>query len=121
VFVAGKPAAGATVVFHPVEGLDQRILRPAGVVQEDGSFTLRCYDPQICPTPKDGAPAGEYRVTVNWLPPDYAEYRNILPDKLQGRYVDPKTSGLRATVKAEPNELPAFQLDLKIKPASGRR
>ena len=121
VFVAGKPAEGALVVFHPVESQDPRALRPSGIVKEDGSFTLKCYDPQTCPTPTDGAPAGEYLVTVNWIPSNYAEYRNVLPDKLQGRYSDPKSSGLRATVKGEPNDLPAFQLDLKNKPDSGRR
>ena len=121
VLVGGKPAVGATVVFHPADAADPRALRPAGVVQEDGSFTLRSYDPQTCPTPMDGAPAGEYLVTVNWLPPDYAEYRNVLPDKLNGRYVDPKTSGLRATVKPEPNDLPPFRLDAPPKPDGGRR
>src|SRR5262249_18005716 len=109
------------VVLHPVESGDSRVLRPSAVVKGDGSFALQSYDPQTCPTPKDGAPASEYLVTVSWLPPDYAQYRNVLPDKLQGRYSDPNTSGLRATVKEEPNELPAFQLDLKNKPDGGRR
>ena len=121
VFVAGKPAEEALVVFHPVEDTDPPALRPSARVQADGSFTLRSYDPKTCPTPKDGAPAGEYRVTVTWVPANYTEYRNVLPDKLQGRYSDPKTSGLRAVVKGEPNELPPFQLDLKNKLDSGRR
>jgi hypothetical protein len=111
VFVASKPAEGALVVFHPADSTDPQALLPSGVVSADGSFTLRCYDPQICPTPTDGAPAGDYLITITWLPANYAEYRNVLPDKLQGRYSDPKTSGLRATVKTEPNDLPAFQLD----------
>jgi hypothetical protein len=121
VFAAGKPAEGALVVFHPVQSTDERALKPSGVVKADGSFALQSYDPQTCPTPRDGAPAGEYLISVSWIPPDYATYRNVLPDKLQGRYSDPKSSGLRATVKAEPNDLPAFQLDVKNKADGGHR
>jgi hypothetical protein len=86
-------------------------------VNAEGSFTLQTHDPQLLPTPVEGAPAGEYLVTVKWVPPDYAAQRNVStpPDKLQGRYSDPQTSGLRVTVKAEPNDLPAFRLDVKAK------
>jgi hypothetical protein len=84
-------------------------------VKPDGSFTLQTHEPQLFPTPADGAPAGEYLVTVTWVPPDYAAKSNMptITDKLQGRYSDPQTSGLQATVKPEPNELPAFRLELK--------
>jgi hypothetical protein len=75
VLVGGKPAEGALVVFHAAEDSELRALKPSARVEADGSFTLRSYDPQLCPTPADGAPAGEYRVRVSWIPADYAQYR----------------------------------------------
>jgi hypothetical protein len=112
VFVDGKPAEGALVVFHPVEDnpSESAVLRPSALVGEDGSFRVGSYKP------KDGAPAGEYRVTVQWLPPDLSRNRHLYadgkvnPDKLGSRYANPKTSGLRAEVTEGSNELPAFQL-----------
>jgi len=65
----------------------------------DGAFRLSTYDPN------DGAPAGEYYVSVIW-PTDGREDE----DKLNGRYRDPKTSQLTATVKEGSNELKAFRL-----------
>jgi hypothetical protein len=113
VFVDGKPAVGARVMFHPVN--DQPsvsgVIRPSGMVEADGSFQLGSSKP------KDGAPAGEYRVTVDWLPPGFTrqqahefEAKQVNPDKLGGRYAKAQTSGLRATVTAGVNELEAFQL-----------
>ncbi len=105
VFLAGQPTEGALVIFHPVDDPDVPPLRPSGTVAADGSFTLSSY------VLKDGAPVGEYRVTILWVP-ELSTNPNA-PDKLQGRYADPKTSGLRAQVKAEPNELPPFELKSK--------
>src|SRR5205823_7271227 len=61
VFFNGKPAEGALVVFHPVEDKDGKATRPRGTVEGDGSFTLSSH------AKGDGAPAGEYIVTINWL------------------------------------------------------
>ena len=98
VFVAGKPAVGAFVLFTPVnEPADSPDPRPRAEVQGDGSFDLFTYEE------KDGAPAGDYKVTVLW--PGSEE-----SDRLQGRYADASSSKLRAKVKDGPNELPPFQL-----------
>ena len=113
VFVDGQPAEGARVMLHPVEanlgGPD--IIRPSAMVEADGSFRLGSYKP------RDGAPAGEYLVTVDWLPPGFTreqareyEAKQVNPDKLGSRYSKAKTSGLHATVKEGPNELETFQL-----------
>src|SRR5438128_100993 len=61
VFFKGKPAAGALVVFHPVEDKDGKVTRPRGTVEADGSFTLSSH------AKGDGAAVGEYVVTINWL------------------------------------------------------
>ena len=59
VLVNGKPAAGATVFFFPVES-DPDAIAPYGVLDADGSFSLTTY------LTFDGAPAGEYVVTIRW-------------------------------------------------------
>src|SRR5687767_10889460 len=61
-FVKGKPAKGAVVMFHPLplETGRPTALRSRGTVGDDGSFRLTTYNTD------DGAPAGEYVVTVYW-------------------------------------------------------
>lgn len=99
VFVGGQPAESAFVLFTPVnEPAEAKDPRPRAEVEKDGSFALSTYGD------KDGAPAGEYIVTVTW--PDKEEQA----DRLLGRYSDAARSALRATVKEGSNELPPFQL-----------
>ncbi|HXG08886.1 MAG TPA: hypothetical protein VNK04_03785 [Gemmataceae bacterium] len=100
-----KPAAGAFVVFVPVnESAEPTDPRPGGYADKDGFFTLSTYGAN------DGAPAGEYYVSVVWRGTNPDETRDDDPDRLQGRYSDPKKSGLRATVREGPNELAPFRL-----------
>src|SRR5688572_16419022 len=71
VLVNGQPADGARVVFYPkvaeVDGL--QMPTPAATTDAAGEYHLESYDPE------DGAPAGEYSVTVVWPepPPPNAE------------------------------------------------
>ncbi len=98
-FVQDKPAVGAFVLFFPVhEPAEAKDPRPRAEVDADGSFQLSTYDAN------DGAPAGEYIVTVTWPGQEDQE------DKLSGRYSDPAKSRLRGTVKEGSNELPAIRL-----------
>src|SRR5688572_17397354 len=60
VFVNGKAAEKALVIFHPLGDADPKAPRSTGEVAADGSFTLSTY------TSGDGAPAGDYAVTVTW-------------------------------------------------------
>jgi hypothetical protein len=114
VLVDGQPAEGALVVFHPTDDMSLRALRPSAIVQADGSFSVRSYDPDVCPTPKDGAPAGDYFIAINWYPPGVAR-SDVIPDRLHNRYGNPTTSGLCVQVKEELNQLPAFELTAKKK------
>lgn len=100
----GKPLEHATVVFHPVGAVGADAVKPRGKVGADGAFTL------ITHTAGDGAPPGEYRVTVElWLsgkgdePP-----ANRLPEK----FAKPDQSGLKATVGAGPTELTPFTVSV---------
>ena len=101
VLVRDKPAPKAFVVFHPLDAQGPEALRPYGHAAEDGSFKLTTYEPG------DGAPAGEYRVTVVWLAPGGGEDP---PDLLKGRYRDPAASPLKVTIREGPAELSPFRL-----------
>ncbi len=61
-FKKSTPAAGALVVFHPLDpDYEKRIGgKPFAKVKDDGTFTLTTY------AEDDGAPEGEYGVTVDW-------------------------------------------------------
>ncbi|OWK34997.1 hypothetical protein FRUB_09839 [Fimbriiglobus ruber] len=104
VTVDGKPAAGARIFFHPEANLaDPRALRPIAIVEADGSFRLTTY------LANDGAPAGEYVVTVTW-PTKAGADEEISGDRLKYAYADAKKSKLRVTVKAGNNDLEPFRL-----------
>jgi hypothetical protein len=105
VLVQGQPADNALVIFHPQESSDAEMIRPNGRAQADGSFTVGTYETG------DGAPAGEYLVTITWPEPVTGNQDpDLAPDRLQGRYADPVRSKLRAKVGPEENVLQAFEI-----------
>jgi hypothetical protein len=98
VTVGGAPATSAFVLFVPLnEPANAQDPRPRAEVRDDGSFAISTYGAE------DGAPVGEYIVTIVWEDRD-------LGDKLGGRYSNSKTSMLRAQVKEGANDLPPFKL-----------
>lgn len=105
VFVGTQPAARATVTFHPVADTPEKY-RPTGQVDEQGNFRLTTF------AEGDGAPAGEYRVTVVWFLAKRASATEdpIPVNQLPARYGNPETSQLKATVTKGPNTLEAFRL-----------
>jgi hypothetical protein len=113
VFADGKPAQGVTIIFHPEDDSDPQPLQPSAIVQADGSFVLHSYVVEKR-TLKEGAPAGRYRVTCTWYPPDLQNYlgNENLPDKLQGRYANSRTSGLKAEIAEQSTEVPPFRLEI---------
>jgi len=100
---AGKPAAGATVSFHPVGRAEALPFTPFGDVDADGNFRLTSYQSG------DGAPAGDYDVTVSWRTAS-PEGEAIGPDRLKGKYANPKKPLCRATVREGENRLEPFHL-----------
>jgi hypothetical protein len=100
-----KPAVGALVVFHPAETSAGDAVKPVGQVDETGAFSLTTY------TKGDGAPAGEYVVTVTWPAPRKGPFEPEGGDRLNGRYANPKSSTIRFKVQAQAlNEVPVIQL-----------
>jgi len=102
----GAPAAGAAVFFYRqgADFLKEHMVM--GIVRDDGSFEL------VCGPLGKGAPPGEYDVAIEWKPVTGQRDGNPQrgPDKLNGRYADPKHPLLHATVEARPNDLPPFEL-----------
>ncbi len=102
----GGPAIGAFVFLlrKGVDPLDEQSIM--GVVQEDGSFTV------VCDVKGQGAPLGKYGVLIKWPqnagPKKGLSHKN--PDRLKGRYADPKHPPWSVEIRAEPNELPIFEL-----------
>jgi hypothetical protein len=105
VFVRGQPAAGAEVLFHPLS--KEKDARPASAtVEADGSFRLTTFSAH------DGAPVGEYAVTITWRESTREEGETRYgPDRLRYRFSNPATSGLKVTVQADDNTVPRFNLD----------
>jgi len=106
VLYKGRPAIGATVVFHCLETASGGRPVPQAVVATDGSFRLSTY------TQHDGASPGRYAVTIQW-PSDAAKEEDGTPagpDRLGRRYADPKRTPLQVEIRAEPNELEPFHV-----------
>ena len=94
---------GTTVVLHP--RANDSSIRPHGVVDALGNFRLTTY------RNGDGAPAGEYIVTLVWLKfvidgEDYKPGTNVLPSM----YSEPATSPLIVEITEQPNQLKPFTL-----------
>lgn len=109
---SGTPLGGAQVMLHPAASSSEQLasLRPNAITAPDGTFVLTTYEQG------DGAPEGSYQVTVHWpdesyqprTPEEREEFHTggLKPDKLQGRFKDPATSGLTVTVSPTTTELP---------------
>ncbi|PQO46810.1 hypothetical protein [Blastopirellula marina] len=102
--INGEPATGAIVGLHPLQGdVDERGAIPAGKVKEDGTFVVSTYGVE------DGAPAGEFAVTVFW--PQFPGRDDPGEDRLRGKYALPTSPVTKVTIGKGENQLEP--LDLK--------
>jgi hypothetical protein len=109
VLYKGKPADGAQVVLVPVGDDSPDAVKPRGTADRNGVFKLTTYPG--ADGKADGAPAGEYLVSVRWTkrqresaadadeggPPGPPSLQG---DRLKERYSNPKNSGLKVTIDA---------------------
>jgi hypothetical protein len=108
------PPEGALVVFHPADPAAEKRVggKPFGKVGADGTFRLTTY------AAGDGAPEGEYGVTVDWQPKPKKESKFSLGGEgaggasvLNPKYSNPQKPFATVTVKrGQPNEF-AFDVD----------
>jgi len=106
--VDGKPVTGAMVVLCPVEGPEELMReRPVGSTGPDGKFLLTTLEKD------DGAPAGQYKVLVQWLsgaPQGDVDRGGGPVDRLRGKYFNLERTPLTATISEGPTDLPPFEL-----------
>jgi hypothetical protein len=103
--VNGQIPVHAQVAFFPVNDTADDAVHPAGRVDDQGRFTLTSY------AKGDGAPEGEYRVTVAWFlasgrPNDDSPPLNYLP----ASYARPDSTPLHAVVSKGGVQLQPFEL-----------
>jgi len=101
VVVAVSAAEGVVITFNPVARDDWTGPFPSAFTIADGSFEVQTYGTA------DGAPAGEYCLTVEW-PEDTDEEPR--PDRLEGRYSDVATSRLKVVIDSAPTDLGTIRL-----------
>jgi hypothetical protein len=95
----GQPAVGAFVTLYSIDAPTE-VPAPRATVGHNGEFSLTTYDGD------DGAPEGEYTLTVQWYRPirqgdEYIGGPNVLPQK----YASAKTSDLKIRIAAGENRL----------------
>jgi hypothetical protein len=100
----GQPAHGASLTLHPKAAAED-VPAPRASVDKDGSFKLSTFNGG------DGAPEGDYVVTVRWYKlvkqgSDLIAGPNVIPRK----YTDPQSSDLTIRIAAGENALPPIKL-----------
>jgi hypothetical protein len=98
----GKPIPNASLFLHPVGAHGAQVPRPRAVLRADGSFVLGTYRSD------DGAPAGEYKVTVEWF--GTSAPGGLPRNQLPPRYSRADTSGLTVRITEGKNQLPPLKL-----------
>lgn len=99
ILVNGAPAENLNVAFHPL-GTDNNLICPVGRTNSKGLFHLTTR------ADADGAPPGEYSVTLVWPDGLLDECECVDPslhDRLKGIYAKPKQSRYHATVGTSGN------------------
>lgn len=104
----GKLTPGAMVALHPVDATVT--VHPVGTVGADGNFKISTYGSN------DGAPAGDYTVTVTWYQlVGEGTNKTPGPNVVPNIYRSPKTSPLKVAVREAPTDLGKLAIDSKVR------
>jgi hypothetical protein len=100
------PGSEVQLECHSVLSMDQE--HPTfsqGATDADGNFTIATY------AAGDGVPAGEYVLVFTWQDFNVMSRSYVGPDKLNGRYSDPKTSTIKlAVLEGKPLDMGVIEL-----------
>ena len=102
---------GANIVLHPVNPAGPDVVAPTAQVKSDGSFVVSTYQAG------DGAPAGEYVVTVTWFKVDAEGMAG--PNVIPKEYACRDSSPIKVTVNAGPTPLEPIHIAGGAKTARG--
>jgi hypothetical protein len=100
----GRPLAHAFLVFHPVNDAGPQLTRPTATAENDGTFAPTTYEAA------DGAPAGEYAVTVEWYRPPTRDDVAPGPNQLPALYSKPASTPFKIRIVEGTNRLEPFQI-----------
>jgi len=109
VLLNNEPLGGALITLHPKDKDDLSVARPTALSRDDGTFTVTTGQ-------KNGAPAGEYIVTIicSKIPPDAKKGISTggpeSQDVLKGSYAERAHSKILVTIKKGQNQLEPFDL-----------
>jgi hypothetical protein len=106
ILFAGKAAVGAQVVLYEKDQTGKTTYRPHGTVGTDGTYHLTTF------ATNDGAPDGEYAITVTWpSPPVKGQGEDEEgPDRFAKRYADCRRPAAQVKVTRETSELAPLEL-----------
>jgi hypothetical protein len=105
----GQPCEKALIVFHPTEKERINDPKPLAIADSTGAFVVRTFGAD------DGAIPGEYGVTVVWHSEPSGEKPKISlfgdeeggrpagPDRLNGKYGNPKQPLIKLTIPPDGN------------------
>jgi hypothetical protein len=107
--VDGKPVDQMAIRCISVSGMDaQDPTESATFTDAEGNFQIATYQKG------DGVPVGSYVLTFEWGQWNYISMQYGGPDKLNGKYADPKTSTIKFDVKeGQPTDLGTIELTTK--------
>ncbi len=112
-FKKTTPPAGALVVFHPTDPAVEKTIggKPFGKVADDGTFKLTSY------AEGDGAPEGEYGVTIDWRTKGKEGGMSLTEGggggapRLNAKYSNPQQPFTKVTVKKGADNQFSFDVD----------
>jgi hypothetical protein len=110
----GKPTPLARIEFHPMGGSPEfQKYRPTAQADDEGRFQISTFGL------RDGAPEGQYKVTVVWNGPDPGTDMQAInidefsyaPNRLDDKYAEADTTPLTARIGSGVNKLEPFHVD----------
>lgn len=107
VLIDGQPGTEARLFFSPTD-TDVTAPKPTAVADEQGNLIVTTY------VTGDGAPAGEYKIGLEW-PKIVNNFGRMQPgpDRLGGKYKDIATSKWTVRITEGPNTIPDFDIKTK--------